>query len=308
MQDEQRVLIPAEDGMSHKDIRRYYRRVGDRMLPELYDRPLVPRQFPEGIGGEPRILWGLPADFPAWIARTRLPDTEGQERDYILCNDEQTLLYLVDRGCVEFHVWASRSDRPGYPDRMIFDLDPDSRQRLVRAGARALRDVLDQLRWPSFVRTTGQKGLHVLVPLDRTADHDEVRAVATEIARVVCARDPGAFTLEDNPAARGNRLYIGCDRNRYGRTAIATYSVRARPGAPVAAPIEWTELARRAPRADQYHVRNVFRRLGQKATTWNTFRDRAISLGGARDALSRLSSAALRDVSDVAGGERPNGR
>ncbi len=293
--NERKVMFPDE-GITKRDLRRYYQRIADRILPELADRPMLARRFPDGAEGEGILLRKIPDHFPRWIERVRLENDQGEETEYILCNDEATLLYLVDQACIEFYVWSSRVDRPGNPDRMIFDLDPeDARTRAVRAGARALREVLDELSLPSFVKTTGQRGLHIVVPLDRSAEFEEVRVFANDVARIVSARAPDKFTTEARGDARGGRLYIGGERNVLGRPTIATYSVRAKPGAPVAAPIEWRELYRRAPRSDQYHMRNIFRRLGQKESAWHSMPQQAIKLSAARALLRRVQPMSGRE-------------
>lgn len=290
--NERKVLFP-DGNITKRDLRRYYQRIADRLLPELAERPLLLRRFPDGIDGGGTFLRKIPDSFPRWIERIKLGRSGEEAAEYVICNDEATLLYLVDQACIEFHVWASLRDRPDHPDRMIFDLDPeDGRNRIVRAAARSLREVLDELELPSFVKTTGQRGLHIIVPLDRSETFEPVRMFAQEVGKIVASRTPDKFSVDGRTDGRAGRLSIDTARNGPGQTAIATYSVRARPGAPVAAPIEWRELYRRAPRSDQYHMRNIFRRLGQKDSAWLTMRDKATSLASAREKLPKVAASA----------------
>ncbi|MCT4353414.1 non-homologous end-joining DNA ligase [Streptomyces sp. Je 1-79] len=237
----EKVLF-AEDGITKADLATYYRTVSRRMIPHLRGRPLMLERHPDGIGDRGFMQKDIPEHFPDWVHRAELPKEGGTVR-YVLCEDAATLVLLADQGCVTPHRWLSRADRPDRPDRLVFDLDPSEDDFApVRDAARWLRDLLEELRLPSLLMTTGSRGLHVIVPLDRGATFDDVRAFAADVAGVLAARHPDRLTTEARKKARGGRLYLDIQRNAYGQTSVAPYAVRARPGAPVAAPIAWGDL------------------------------------------------------------------
>lgn len=237
----QKVLF-ADDGMTKADLAAYYRTVARRMLPHLRGRPLMLERHPDGIDDPGFLQKEIPGNFPDWIHRAELPK-EGGTVTYVLCEDTATLVLLADQGCVTLHRWLSRVDRPDHPDRLVFDLDPpDDDFTPVREAARWLHDLLDEIGLPSVLMTTGSRGLHVLVPLDRRTPFDDVRAFAADVADALADRHPEQLTTEVRKKARAGRLYLDIQRNAYGQTAVAPYAVRARPGAPVAAPLTWDDL------------------------------------------------------------------
>ncbi|KJY25014.1 non-homologous end-joining DNA ligase [Streptomyces katrae] len=236
-----KVLFPG-DGITKADLAGYYRTVARRMLPQLRGRPLMLERHPDGTDGPAFMQKDVPDHFPDWIHRVELPKEDGTVT-YVICDDTATLRYLAGQACITPHRFLSRADRPGHPDRLVFDLDPaDEDFAPVREAALGLHQLLDELELPSLLMATGSRGLHVVVALDRRAPFDEVRAFARGVAGVLAARHPGRFTTEARKKARRGRLYLDVQRNAYAQTAVAPYAVRARPGAPVAAPLAWSEL------------------------------------------------------------------
>ncbi|WP_282692336.1 non-homologous end-joining DNA ligase [Streptomyces sp. CC208A] len=234
-------LFP-DDGITKADLADYYRRVGPRILPHLRGRPLMLERHPDGIDDGRFMQKDVPAHFPDWIHRRRLPK-EGGTVTYPVCDDLATLLYLVGQACITPHRWLSKADRPDHPDRLVFDLDPPGEDfEPVRRAAALLHELLDELGLPTALMTTGSRGLHVLVPLDRQAPFDAVRAFARDVADLLADRHPEELTTAPRKQARKGRLYLDIQRNAYGQTAVTPYAVRARPGAPVAAPLSWSEL------------------------------------------------------------------
>lgn len=237
----EKVLFP-EDGITKADLVAYYRTVARRMVPHLRGRPLMLERHPDGIGGQGFLQKEVPDHFPDWIHRAELPK-EGGTVTHVLCDDTATLLYLADQGCVTLHRWLSKADRPDNPDRFAIDLDPpDEDFAPVREAARWLHELLEELELPSLPMTTGSRGVHVIVPLDRRAPFDDVRAFAHDLAEVLVARHPDRLTTAPRKQARRGRLYLDVQRNAYAQTAVAPYAARARPGAPVAAPLSWDDL------------------------------------------------------------------
>lgn len=279
----ERVLFPDE-GITKSDIVEYYRRVAPVMVRHLRGRPLMLERYPEGIAGPSFYQKEASAHFPAWVHRVEVPK-EGGTVTHVVCDDEETLVYLANQGCLTFHAWLSRADRIHHPDQMIFDLDPPPGAfDTVRAATRHLGDILEELGLVPFVKTTGSRGLHVVVPLDGRPTFDETRAFARDVAALVVAGDPGRLTTEVRKAKRGGRVFVDVLRNGYSQTAVAPYSVRARPGAPVATPLDWEEITSRLD-PGRYTIRNLFRRLGRKPDPWRDMARQARPLEPARRRL-----------------------
>ncbi|MET9463893.1 non-homologous end-joining DNA ligase [Streptomyces sp. NPDC006544] len=237
----EKLLFPA-DGITKADLVAYYRAVAARMLPHLRGRPLMLERHPDGIDGPAFMQKEAPDHFPDWIERAELPK-EGGTVTHVLCDDTATLIYLANQGCITAHRWLSKADRPDHPDRLVFDLDPvDQDFAPVRQAAHRLHELLEELALPSLPMTTGSRGLHVVVPLDRKAPFEEVRAFARAVAEELASRHPDQLTTAPRKEARKGRLYLDVQRNGYAQTSVVPYAVRARAGAPVAAPVAWDEL------------------------------------------------------------------
>jgi bifunctional non-homologous end joining protein LigD len=236
-------LFP-DDRITKGDLVDYYQELAGRMLPYLAGRPLVMARYPDGVTGQRLFQKNGPGYFPDWITRTEVPK-QGGTLQQVVCDKPATLVYLANQACIEMHVFTSRVGRLDRPDQVVFDLDPPDGDHFAEAcrAALALRDLLEQeLGLTTFVKTTGGKGLHVHVPLRAEEDFDEVRGFARQAAGVLAARHPDLVTLEQRKDSRGTRIYADLMRNAYAQTVVAPYSVRARPGAPVAVPLPWEEL------------------------------------------------------------------
>jgi bifunctional non-homologous end joining protein LigD len=282
-----KVLFP-DARITKGEIIDYYREVADRMLPYLQDRPVSMQRFPDGIGGEGFYQKEIPDYFPDWIDRVTVAKAGGKVT-HVVCQNAATLVYLANQACITPHVWLSRRDRLDHPDRMIFDLDPPGDDfASVRGAARTLRELLDGLGLTAYAMTTGGRGLHVVVPLDRSADFNEARGFARDAADLVARRDPERLTTETRKDKRKGRLFVDYLRNAYAQTGVPPYSVRARKGAPVAVPLAWKELGDAKLRGNAYDVRNALRRLSRVDDPWKGMTRRARSLGSPRKKLDRL--------------------
>ena len=201
----------------------------------------------------------------------------------------EALVWLANQNCITPHAWLSRRDRLDEPDLIVFDLDPSTADFApVRAAARACADVLDDLGLASYLKTTGSRGLHVVVPLNRGADFDTVRQFARDVATVVAADDSAHRTVEQRKDKRGDRIYLDVMRNAYAQTAVAPYAVRARRGAPVATPLEWDELSSRGLRPDRFTIRDVPKRIAEQGDPWTDMRRHARSLTRPMQRLAKL--------------------
>jgi bifunctional non-homologous end joining protein LigD len=280
--------FPGRPPITKQQLVAYYVAVAPTMLPYLRARPVTLQRFPDGIGGAGFFQKEVSDWYPKWIHRATVPK-EGGSVTHALVEDAATLAYLTGQGCITPHVWLSRMDRPHHPDRLIFDLDPPKSFEQARTAARLLHDLLSQLGLASFVMTTGSRGLHVLVPLDRAADFQRVRAFAQEVAGHLAERHPDGLTTEARIAKRGHRLYLDTTRNAYAQTGVAPYAVRAKPGAPVATPLRWTELDDAGLGSRSHTLKTVPERLAREGDPWSGI---ALRRQGIRVAAKRLARLA----------------
>jgi len=275
-----KVLYPADGSFAAQDkasVIGYYRDIAEFLLPHVRDRFLTLHRFPDGIGADGFYQQSRQDYFPDTVRGIDAPRASGEGSvKHIVIDDADGLVFLADQGALVLHGWQSRCDRPDRPDRLVFDLDPsDGDFDTVIDAARLLRAVLDLAGLEAFVMTTGSRGLHVMAPLERRLDFDAARELAGRLADAVVARAPKRFTCQQRKQARRGRLYLDIGRNAYGQTAVAPYSLRALPGAPVATPLDWNELGRRDLTARRFRLDNIRRRLAQKADPWRNFFSRA---------------------------------
>lgn len=262
-----KVLFP-ESGLTKRDLCEYYERIADHLLPHIKDRALTLQRFPDGIGADGFYQKSASSYFPDFVRTVELPKEDGTV-DYVVCDSKQTLVYLANQGTVTLHPMLSSVEKPGHPVEMIFDLDPSGDDFLpVKQVARAVRESLEKAGHSVRLKTTGSQGLHLIVPLDGGRDFEAVRDEAQAIADEIAAAMPDTATTEVRKENRGDRVYIDTARNAYGQTAVAPYSVRARPQASVATPLEWDELDKAELQPDSYTVKSIFRRLGQLKDPW----------------------------------------
>jgi bifunctional non-homologous end joining protein LigD len=282
-----KVLFP-DDGITKADVVEYYRRIADRMVPHLEGRPLALHRFPDGINGESFFQKSTPEYFPGWIETVKLERERGGTVEHVVCNDAATLVYLADQAVLVPHRLLVDAAAPRQPVELIVDLDPAGDDPpTVRLAARILRDLLDDIGVTGYVKSTGSKGLHVHVPLDGSDDFRDVRSFAKQLAQKLVEREPDRMTIEQRKADRKGRLFVDWLRNSYGQHAVAPYSLRALPGAPVAVPLDWDEATSGfEPR--RYRLTNVFRRLARKRDPWDGINRRARSIAGLADRLRRL--------------------
>ncbi|NMH96373.1 non-homologous end-joining DNA ligase [Pseudonocardia acidicola] len=281
-----KVLYP-EPGVTKADLARYYERVADVMLPHLEGRPLSLVRFPNGLAASGFFQKQAPAGAPVHTVEVPADNDRGQV-EHIVVTDADDLRYLANQSALEVHRALSRVGALDRPDLMVIDLDPPEHRDLtvLRRAVRATRDLLDEIGLVPFLMATGSSGYHVVTPLDATADFDEVRGLARAVAARLEAADPAGLTTAHRIADRGDRIYLDVGRNAYGQTAIAPYSPRARPGAPVATPLRFRELSRVAP--DGHTVASIGRRLARTGDPWADIGSHARSAAAARGRLDRL--------------------
>lgn len=285
---EDKLLFPAA-GLTKGDVARYYRQVAELMVREIADRPAVMQRFPDGIDRKGFFHKDAPDYFPEWIERVRVHKREGGSIDHVVCNEPATLVYLANQNCVTLHHWLSRVQNLEKPDLMVFDLDPAEGRfgEAVRA-AQLVRELLADLALTAFVKTTGGKGLHVVVPI-APEPFAEVRRFSEDVARVLAQREPDRLTTQFRIAERQGRLYLDNARNAFGQHVVAPYSLRPLDGAPVATPIDWDELDGKL-RPGSFTPSAVVERVQAGIDPWSGMRGARQSLAGARGRLDELST------------------
>jgi bifunctional non-homologous end joining protein LigD len=262
-----KVLYPGQ-GVTKRDLARYYETVADRMLPHVAGRLVSLVRCPEGADSECFFQRHGHQGFPPQFRRHKLAEKHGDRKDYIYIDDVDGLVAAAQVGALEVHIWGSRVDDIDRPDRMVFDLDPDPTVDFaeVKRAAKRMRDALEALELKSFPLLTGGKGVHVVVPLMRRHDWPEMKGFAGALAARFAQDAPDKFVATMTKAKRKGKIFIDFFRNDLFATAIAPYSTRARPGAPVAWPVSWAEFdtyasaaeitigtaAERLPRADPW--------------------------------------------------------
>jgi len=247
-------------------------------------------RYPDGINGQAFLQKNTPSHFPAWVTRAQVPKHGGTDRQ-VICDKPATLVYLANQACIELHPFLSRLRSLDQPDQLVFDLDPPDAEHFHRARQAALNLhalLTNRLDLAAYVKTTGGKGLHVHVPL-RPGDHfDAVRDFARQIADLLTSQHPALFTTDQRRQHRGGRLYLDIMRNSYAQTAVAPYSVRARPGATVATPLHWHELEDNSVRPEHFTIRTIGTRIHTVTDPWADMNRHRHGLSGPRRRLHAL--------------------
>jgi bifunctional non-homologous end joining protein LigD len=237
-----KVIFP-DAGLTKAHLAGYYSTVADWILPQLVGRPLVLVRCPEGAGAECFYQKHARVGTPEVLRRVRIVE-KNKTLDYVSVDNLEALLSLVQMNALEIHVWGARNDNIELPDRLVFDLDPDPSVAWPRVveSAQQMRAFFEDLGLKTFLKTSGGKGLHIMVPVERRLDWDETKEACQQIAAAIVRADPARYTANMSKAARTNKIYVDFLRNARGATSVAAYSTRARGAAPVSMPITWEEL------------------------------------------------------------------
>jgi bifunctional non-homologous end joining protein LigD len=267
----EKVLFP-DDGITKGELAAYYEAIAPVMLPHVRARPVTMERFHRGIGAKGFFQKNVAKGFPQWLERVEVPKRNGTVH-YPLVNDAASLLWVVNQNSITLHVWTSRAPNLYYPDLCVFDLDPmQDEPDVLRATALDLRGLLQELGLQSWVKTSGSKGFHIVVPLDGASHFGEVAKFGDAVGRLLVERDPQRRTLEFSKVDRAGRIYIDTGRNGYGATFAAAYSVRPKSGAPVSAPCSWEELARGEAEPTTFTLRTMTKRVEAVGDLWSQMR------------------------------------
>ncbi|NHZ71357.1 MAG: DNA ligase D, partial [Proteobacteria bacterium] len=231
------------EAITKGDLLAYYDSVAPHLLPFLEDRPIVLDRYPDGVSGKSFFQKNAPDHTPGWIRTEWIGETGSKGNRYFVCDDAASLAYIINSAAIPIHMWASTVSHPDAPDWCVLDLDPKEAEFLgVVTIARTIHDLCDQMGLPSYVKTSGKTGLHVLVPMGPRYSYDQQKLLGELIARVVEARLPDIATTIRSPARREGRVYIDYLQNGKGKLLVSPYSVRPVPGATVSTPLRWSEV------------------------------------------------------------------
>jgi bifunctional non-homologous end joining protein LigD len=281
----EKILFPG-DGITKGELASYYEAIAPVMLPHLRRRPITMERFHRGIGSPGFFQKDVSKGFPDWLERVEVPKHGGTVH-HPIANDKRSLLWLANQNSITIHVWPSRMPNLYNPDICVFDLDPAGEDALdsLRKAALGLRDLLAELGLPSWIKTSGSKGFHIAVPLDGKSDFGVVARFAHGVGRVLVERDPDHLTQEFHKVDRGGRILVDTGRNGYSATFAATYTVRAKPGAPVSAPCTWEELESGEVGPKTFTLRTMAERVAAVGDLWADMLKKKRSL---KRPLSRL--------------------
>jgi len=286
----EKILFP-DVGITKGELASYYESIAPVMLPHLRRRPITMERFHRGIGSPGFFQKDVSKGFPDWLERVEVPKHGGTVH-HPIANDTRSLLWLANQNSITIHVWPSRTPNLYNPDICIFDLDPskeDEPETLARAALN-LRDLLVELGLPSWIKTSGSKGFHIAVPLDGKSDFSTVAQFAHVVGRVLVQRDPEHLTQEFAKVDRGGRILVDTGRNGYSATYAATYTVRAKPGAPVSAPCTWEELEKGEVGPQTFTLRTMAQRISAVGDLWSDMLKKKRSLKRAIVCLKNLSA------------------
>ncbi len=273
-----KVFWPKEK-ITKGDVIDYYKSISDYILPYLKDRPQSMRRNPNGIKDNGFFQKNVEGTVPDWIETEKVhSDSTNEEITYLLCQNEDTLLYMANLGCIEMNPWSSRIRTLDHPDYIIFDLDPQTveTKKIVQVLFK-LKDILDTLKVPAYVKTSGGKGIHVFIPVKPKYTYEETRTFSHIISQMVLREMPEIVSLERMPAKRKNKVYLDFLQNGKGKTMASIYSLRPREGATVSTPLDWDEISEDLDLKD-YNIKTVPKRLAEKGDLWKNFFDDAVDL------------------------------
>ena len=285
----EKILFP-DDGITKGELASYYEMIAPVMLPHLRRRPVTMERYHRGIAAPGFFQKDVSKGFPEWLERVEVLKKDGTVH-HPLANDTRSLLWLANQNSITIHVWPSRTPNLYNPDICIFDLDPSRDDELepLRAAALNVRDLLAELGLPSWVKTSGSKGFHIAVPLDSKSDFGTVARFAHAVGTIMVKRDPEHLTQEFHKVDRGTRILVDTGRNGYSATYAATYTVRAKPGAPVSAPCTWEELERGEVGPRTFTLRNMAQRIADAGDLWADLLKKKRSLRKPIERLKKLS-------------------
>ena len=259
-----------EQGITKRDLIQYYADVAPYLLPHLQDRAMVMKRYPNGAAGEFFFMKRAPSPRPDWIEICHIEHSSGNVINFPMIQDMAALLWVINLGCIDLNQWYARCDDVDRPDYLHFDLDPvpGATFQKVSETALLLKEALDALNMPSYAKTTGSKGIHIYVPIQRGPTQKQVWTFAKELSHAIASQAPKLVTAVYVVSKRPKgRVLVDYNQNAWGRTLASIYSVRPRPEATVSTPVTWPELERGV-KIEDFTMRNVPARLKKVGDLW----------------------------------------
>jgi len=273
-----KVFWPKEK-YTKGDVIEYYNAIADYILPYLKDRPQSLLRNPNGISKPGFFQKNVEGQVPDWVKTRKLKSkSTGESITYLLCQDRDTLLFLANWGCIEINPWSSRVGTLNNPDYIIFDLDPnEADMKKIIKTALTLKEILDLLQVPAYVKTSGGKGIHIFIPVLPKYSYDQTREFSHLVSQMVLKKLPEIVSLERSPSKRKGKVYLDFLQNGKGKTMASIYSLRPREGANVSTPLDWDEINNKLKLSD-FNIKTLPKRLEEKGDLWAKFFDDAIDL------------------------------
>ena len=287
--NEDKIFFP-DSGITKGDLITYYQKVADIIIHHIKDYAINMQRFPDGLKGESFYNKDTPDYFPKWIKRIKFPKKEGGSFQAPVIDNKAGLIYIANQAVITPHLYLAPYDQLGYPDKMIYDLDPPEGTEnfdAVRQGALDVHDTLEELGLVSWIQTTGSKGFHIIISLDGSAKFEKVRKFAQKIALLLVRRYPDKYTLQELKKKRKGRVFIDTLRNSYGASAVSPYAVRARKNAPVATPLNWSEVKNGASPRD-WTLKNIPERMEKQDDPWSKIKRYTYKLSSHKKKLHDL--------------------
>ena len=278
-----------KENITKGDLINYYHQVAPYIMPYMMDRPQSLNRFPNGIHGDSFYQKNMAGKVDKWIKTfRRFSESTGEDKDFMICSEEASLIYMVNLGCIELNPWHSRVQTPNYPDWSVIDLDPGeiSFDKVIETAI-VIKKVLDTLQVPSFPKTSGSTGIHIYVPLGAKYNYEQSKQFAELVANLAHEELPSFTSLVRNPEKRKDKIYIDYLQNRPIQTICAPYSVRPKPGATVSAPLHWSEI-KKGLSMQQFNMKTIHDRLKQEGDLFAGILDKSIDLNKVLKALSSL--------------------
>ncbi len=289
-----KIYWPASAGIRGKavskgDMLRYYYEMADYIMPYMKDRPQSLNRFPDGINGESFYHKNMGGKVDKWLNTfKRFSESNGEPKDFLICSDTASLIYMANLGCIEMNPWHSRAQSPLYPDWSVIDLDPGaiSFEKVIET-ARVVKEILDSLQVVSYPKTSGSTGLHIYIPLGAKYNYEQSKQLAELIANLVHEELPAFTSLVRNPAKRKDKIYIDYLQNRPIQTICAPYSIRPKPGATVSAPLHWSEV-KKGLKMQDFNMDNMAERVRSEGDLFEGVMHKGIDLNKLLKGLTSL--------------------
>lgn len=269
-----------EDNFTKGDMIEYYDAVADYILPYLKDRPLSLKRNPNGILDEGFFQKDAGEQAPEWVSKIDIhSESNDKTIHYIMCNDKASLLYIANLGCIEMNPWNSASKKIDQPTYMVIDIDPSPKNSFeeVIETALVVKSILDKAGADSYCKTSGATGLHVYVPLAEKYSYEQTKDFAHLVAGLTVEQLPGISTIERSFSKRNERIYVDYLQNSTGQTLASAYSVRPKPGAPVSAPLQWSEV-KKGLSPSRFTIQNMLERIQKKGDLFAPVLQKGIDL------------------------------